>query len=306
MNSLTNMRARRAASGMSTQAETPGARMEVLELDLADLTGVQRLIDEWPERSRRWPPLRAVIADAGGDSIRSPHARTAQGFEATFGVNHIGHVAQVSDLLPNLITPARIVIVVSGTHDSPQSGGYPAPYDASARALAFPNRSVQAPEPDWRAGMARAGRDRQCLRPWPDARNRAHPWVRRPGAVAVGPRAACAGLVAARLCEPARPFGGTPGATRDRTRIRGGHGYVFRAGWSAHCSSDREGVCPRAGFGDGAGAVVGNAGPAAGGGLCGAISTDSKPAWWSGRTGAASTLNSRAKFAVEKLKTSHH
>jgi NAD(P)-dependent dehydrogenase (short-subunit alcohol dehydrogenase family) len=33
---------------------------------------------------------------------------TADGFEATFGVNHLGHFVLVNELLPILIPPARI------------------------------------------------------------------------------------------------------------------------------------------------------------------------------------------------------
>jgi NAD(P)-dependent dehydrogenase (short-subunit alcohol dehydrogenase family) len=42
---------------------------------------------------------------------------TADGFESTFGINHLGHFLFVNLLLPHLSIPARIAVVASGTHD---------------------------------------------------------------------------------------------------------------------------------------------------------------------------------------------
>ncbi|WP_102126870.1 SDR family NAD(P)-dependent oxidoreductase [Deinococcus planocerae] len=139
-----------AAGRLRTQVS--GAAIGVLPLDLGDLDSVRRLAEGWAGDA--FPPLRAVVANAG-IQYPHPHARTAQGFEATFGVNHLGHLLLLDLLLPHLAEPARVVFVGSGTHDPRQGGGYPPPYDASARALAFPDQVAQAPEPEWRAGMRR-------------------------------------------------------------------------------------------------------------------------------------------------------
>jgi NAD(P)-dependent dehydrogenase (short-subunit alcohol dehydrogenase family) len=52
---------------------------------------------------------------------------TADRFEATFGVNHLGHFLLVNMMLPILNPPARIVVVASGVHDPANNWGLPAP-----------------------------------------------------------------------------------------------------------------------------------------------------------------------------------
>jgi NAD(P)-dependent dehydrogenase (short-subunit alcohol dehydrogenase family) len=60
---------------------------------------------------------------------------TADGFEATFGVNHLGHFLLVNNLMPLLTPPSRVVVVSSGTHDPAQKSGLPAPAWNSPAAL---------------------------------------------------------------------------------------------------------------------------------------------------------------------------
>ncbi|WP_102144515.1 SDR family NAD(P)-dependent oxidoreductase [Mycobacterium hubeiense] len=108
-------------------------RATVLELDLASLESVRT----FPSRlgAAGLPPVHSVVCNAGvqvvGDS-----ATTADGFELTFGVNHLGHFALVQGLLDVLARPARIVVVSSGTHDPDKHTGMPAPRYTSAGELA--------------------------------------------------------------------------------------------------------------------------------------------------------------------------
>ena len=82
------------------------------------------------------PPLRALVANAGLQFTR--RAWTEDGFEATFGVNHLGHLALIEGLLGRFTTPARIVVVSSGTHDPAIRTFIPHPLALDARALAHP------------------------------------------------------------------------------------------------------------------------------------------------------------------------
>src|SRR5262249_34719277 len=63
---------------------------------------------------------------------------TADGYEMTFGVNHLGHFALVQHVLGALSAPARIVVVSSGTHDPDKFTGMPAPQYDSAEELLRP------------------------------------------------------------------------------------------------------------------------------------------------------------------------
>lgn len=91
--------------------ETPNAKIELMQLDLADLTSVDKFSKAFAIRNKQ---LDVLINNAG---IALPNERqeTKQGFEAHFGTNHLGHFALTGKLLPILeSTPhSRIVTVAS-------------------------------------------------------------------------------------------------------------------------------------------------------------------------------------------------
>ncbi len=112
----------------------PDART-VAELDLASLRSVRDFADRLPDLEV--PPLTALVCNAGLQVV-SGAATTADGYEMTFGVNHLGHFALVQQMLGALTTPARIVVVSSGTHDPDKFTGMPAPQYNSADELLRP------------------------------------------------------------------------------------------------------------------------------------------------------------------------
>lgn len=105
-------------------------------LDLGSLAGIADAVDRL--RNAGVLPLRAVVANAGLQ-LTSP-ASTEDGFEATFGVNHLGHVALIARLLAAgaLAPSGRIVFVSSGTHDPGLRTGMPHPLQIDARDLSRP------------------------------------------------------------------------------------------------------------------------------------------------------------------------
>jgi NAD(P)-dependent dehydrogenase (short-subunit alcohol dehydrogenase family) len=105
-------------------------------LDLGSLAGIADAVDHL--RNAGVLPLRAVVANAGLQ-LTSP-ASTEDGFEATFGVNHLGHVALIGRLLAAgaLAPSGRIVFVSSGTHDPGLRTGMPHPLQIDARDLSRP------------------------------------------------------------------------------------------------------------------------------------------------------------------------
>jgi len=85
-----------------------------------------------------------VVCNAGVQVV-SGASRSADGFELTFAVNHLGHFALVCGLLEQLARPARIVIVSSDTHDPDRRTGMPAPRYESAEELSSPRSEPGEP-----------------------------------------------------------------------------------------------------------------------------------------------------------------
>lgn len=87
--------------------------VHVVDLDLADLASVSAAADDI---LTRWPRLDVLVNNAGG--TWSARQATAQGFEYTFGVNHLGHFYLTNRLLPRLeaCAPSRIINVTSVGH----------------------------------------------------------------------------------------------------------------------------------------------------------------------------------------------
>ncbi|MET9961994.1 oxidoreductase [Streptomyces sp. NPDC006326] len=106
--------ARGRAAEVRLRAEVPGAAVQFLPLDLADLGSVRRFAAAYGQRR---DSLDLLVNNAGVMAL--PYGRTADGFETQFGVNHLGHFALTGLLLPRLLAAApgaRIVNVSSGFH----------------------------------------------------------------------------------------------------------------------------------------------------------------------------------------------
>ena len=91
--------------------------VHTVALDLADLGSVQQAA---ADIEQRWERLDVLVNNAGG--IWSSRQVTAQGFEQTFGVNHLGHFLLTRLLLERLraSAPSRIVNLSSvGHHFAP-------------------------------------------------------------------------------------------------------------------------------------------------------------------------------------------
>jgi NAD(P)-dependent dehydrogenase (short-subunit alcohol dehydrogenase family) len=94
--------------------QVPGAVVELVELDLADLDSVKRLASQITGRA---DGLDLLVNNAGVMAVPRRQV-TAQGFELQFGVNHLGHFALTGRLLPVLLgrPGSRVVTVSSIVH----------------------------------------------------------------------------------------------------------------------------------------------------------------------------------------------
>jgi NAD(P)-dependent dehydrogenase (short-subunit alcohol dehydrogenase family) len=95
------------------RAASPGAEVEALRIDLADLASVEEAAASVSERPE---PLDLLINNAG--VMATPLMRTADGFEMQLGTNHLGHFALTGRLLEKLreAPAARVVTVASTAH----------------------------------------------------------------------------------------------------------------------------------------------------------------------------------------------
>jgi NAD(P)-dependent dehydrogenase (short-subunit alcohol dehydrogenase family) len=98
--------ARSIAKGEQTCKEISSSRVDVIELDLTDLTSVRKAARAVAE------PIDVLILNAGVMAI--PFAKTADDFEMQMGTNHLGHFA-FAGLLREKVR-SRIVSVSSQAH----------------------------------------------------------------------------------------------------------------------------------------------------------------------------------------------
>ncbi|MDT7547877.1 MAG: hypothetical protein QOE84_271 [Actinomycetota bacterium] len=93
--------------------EAPGARAELVTLDLASLQSVRAAA---ADVSSRAPRLDLLYDNAGVMAI--PRGQTADGFEMQIGTNHFGHFALTGLVMPLLLAAndPRVVVVSSDAH----------------------------------------------------------------------------------------------------------------------------------------------------------------------------------------------
>lgn len=113
--------------------DTGNRDLHFLELALDDLASVSQAARAFRERGE---PLHVLLLNAGLARVRGV---TKQGFEMTFGVNHLGHFLLTLELEQALRAgaPSRVVVVASRAHERTSE-----PIDFSDAALRAPHRSA--------------------------------------------------------------------------------------------------------------------------------------------------------------------
>lgn len=92
----------------SLQQQLPGAQLDSVLMDLADLDSIRAAA---ADIRSRFPHINLLINNAG--VMACPLARTAQGFELQFGTNHLGHF-----LFTGLLAPALVAAAAESGQDS--------------------------------------------------------------------------------------------------------------------------------------------------------------------------------------------
>ena len=117
MGAMVVMTARDPAKGEAAMAgvgaRSGSERVELLMVDFASVRSIRELATEFGAKYQR---LDVLVNNAGAYNAR--RSVTADGYEMTFGVNHLGYFL-LTDLLLDLLkasAPSRIVNVSSGAH----------------------------------------------------------------------------------------------------------------------------------------------------------------------------------------------
>jgi NAD(P)-dependent dehydrogenase (short-subunit alcohol dehydrogenase family) len=113
-----NLEKGKAAADLISR-RTPGADVELQELDLTSLDSVRAAADELRAKHDR---IDLLINNAG--VMMTPKATTKDGFELQFGTNHLGHFALTNLLLDRVVAApgSRVVTVSSVGHRFARGG----------------------------------------------------------------------------------------------------------------------------------------------------------------------------------------
>lgn len=102
--------------------ENPQAKVESIPLDLASFAAVRQCVSAFQAKGY---PLHILINNAGGSIPGKQASFTVDGFELTFGTNHLGHFLLTNLLLEDLkrSAPARVITVSSELHNPDYARG---------------------------------------------------------------------------------------------------------------------------------------------------------------------------------------
>lgn len=133
-NETTAREAAQILRSLTNNSTIPSA-ISVEKLDLASLASVRAFAKTIATKleSKELPPLRALVNNAGLQmGVLTEY--TAEGYEMTFGVNHLGHFLLTHLIAPHLTAPARVIFVASDVHDPASNLAMPFPKPAYTSA----------------------------------------------------------------------------------------------------------------------------------------------------------------------------
>ena len=111
-----------------------------LQLDLASLQSIRDFKVKFSKLSN--PVITSLVNNAGIQNIGKT-AYTKDGFETTFGINHLGGFYLTLLLLPYIEQNGSITFTASDTHDPETKTGIEPPVYTSGRDLAFPKETTE-------------------------------------------------------------------------------------------------------------------------------------------------------------------
>lgn len=118
--------------------KTGHQNIKCLQLDLASLKSIQHFADAFSKEKQ--PIIKALVNNAGLQNVGET-LYTEDGYELTFGTNHLGPFALTQLLMAFLDNNASITFTASDTHDPLQKTGIEPPVYTNANEMAFPKES---------------------------------------------------------------------------------------------------------------------------------------------------------------------
>ncbi|HEX6240691.1 MAG TPA: SDR family oxidoreductase [Polyangiales bacterium] len=128
----------KAKQAIDIIAQATGKQVENIPLDLGDLASVRSAAAAFLARDL---PLHVLINNAG---LAGQRGLTKDGFELTFGTNHLGHFLLTGLLWPRIKQsgPARIVTVASRAHERVRSIAFDAQRSPTQSTTGVPEYGV--------------------------------------------------------------------------------------------------------------------------------------------------------------------
>jgi NAD(P)-dependent dehydrogenase (short-subunit alcohol dehydrogenase family) len=134
----------------------PSEAVEVRRLDLNNLDSVRAFAASLDTMQFHTLTLNAGLQCYGLT------ARTTQGFELTFGVNHLAHYLLARLLLPQIMDGGTLIFTASGAHDPAEKTAIPPPNHANAEWLAYPERDPHLDQRPMTAGLRAYSSSKLC------------------------------------------------------------------------------------------------------------------------------------------------
>ena len=122
------------------QKQTGHKNSICLPLDLESLASVRKFADYFAQQPNY--KITALINNAGIQVITKTQY-TKEGFESTFGVNHLASTYLTLLLLSFMDSQASITFTASGVHDTRQKTGIAHPVFKDAKELAYPTETTE-------------------------------------------------------------------------------------------------------------------------------------------------------------------
>ncbi len=141
----------------SIARKTGHKHLKCMALDLASLASIRSFVSALEKDGVR---ISALVNNAGGQNI-GPTKFTKDGFEETFGINHVGPFYLTQLLLPLMAEESSITFTASGTHDPKQKTGMEHPAYTTAQELAHP-AAATAGEKQTTIGLRRYTTSKLC------------------------------------------------------------------------------------------------------------------------------------------------